>query len=992
MMGSGFIHNYKTRLVALFLFIFLFCLLGLTRPAALMAKSDSGSPATQLTVTLNDGGVVSELTTYTIDELKKMPQVEREYSSIDSMPAPVFTAGRGVDLESLLSGLNIDLTTISKVKFYATDSVNKTITEDKLLNSTRYYYPQIVKCWPDWDATNYKYTEPAKVSEGAVAVKPILAIVSSQDRSVEKPDWNNLDGTTCLRLCLGQSKPEECTTMDFIRWIYKIEVFGKLKEGTPKVVLTTPTTGQNYQAGDKVAIQGSAQKLAAVTVEVSNPNGEKVYTLGNIAVDNNIFSTEFILGANAVPGSYVIKVSGSGMTQDYTQSFKVILPNAAVKLSAPTSTQSFKPGDKVTVVGTVYEVTGATLTILNPSGQSIYTSAINGSGDFTREFTLTENAALGDYSIKVSAPGLAQDYSANFKVTSTGEGQAKGQVILSIKGDGLSAPVEFTRSALEALQDRFVQHTYTTINRVPARKEINARGIPLSYLLEKAGVNLSSVRMLDMTAADGYNMTFTKEELLQTSRYIFPQADSRNGQIPAETIIALESSEAGNSITLVLGQQAPTEQNSYQWVKDLTTIKLSGSTPGKWSQVTAQPSGGTVGPGTGIVLNHSDVPWKVKIYYTTDGSTPNLDSKIYNYYFELSDNEPIKITQDTIIKAYAIGPGKLNSDVATFTFKYDSQALPVNQIVELTPDKGGTVNLGEDVEVKIPAGALTGSTAVKIKIDRMTTAPKIPADSRLASEVFEFSVGDKNKYNFSKDVTLTLKFKTGEAKTGEVAAIHYYDEANVKWVNIGGTVNGSSISVPVNHFTKFAVLFVTAQTKTVKTLTPAPLQDIANHWAVEKIKKLLALGAIAGYPDGAFRPDATISRAEFTTVMAKAFKLNKPQGKVFSDTAGHWAKDYIDAAVSAGIAGGYNDKRFGPDDPITREQMSVMVVKAARLASAEGGNSFSDSGSIAEWARKGVAAAVYHQLIKGYPDNTFRAQGNATRAEAVTVMVNALKL
>ncbi len=72
--------------------------------------------------------------------------------------------------------------------------------------------------------------------------------------------------------------------------------------------------------------------------------------------------------------------------------------------------------------------------------------------------------------------------------------------------------------------------------------------------------------------------------------------------------------------------------------------------------------------------------------------------------------------------------------------------------------------------------------------------------------------------------------------------------------------------------------------------------------------------------------------------------------------------------------------------------MAVMVVKAAQLMPpADGKILFTDSGSISSWAVDAVAAAVNSGIISGYPDNTIRPQGNATKAEAVTVILNALR-
>jgi hypothetical protein len=172
----------------------------------------------------------------------------------------------------------------------------------------------------------------------------------------------------------------------------------------------------------------------------------------------------------------------------------------------------------------------------------------------------------------------------------------------------------------------------------------------------------------------------------------------------------------------------------------------------------------------------------------------------------------------------------------------------------------------------------------------------------------------------------------------------------------------------------------------------AGLNDIADHWAKANIDELVAMGAISGYPDGSFGPDKGISRAEFAVVLVKAYKLDAADGKVFADTAEHWAKDAIAAANASGIINGYDETTFGPDDAITREQMAVMIAKAAKLEAGTGEVEFADLDQVSEWASSAVAAANQNQLISGYPDGTFRPDQGASRAEAMTVILKALKL
>lgn len=316
----------------------------------------------------------------------------------------------------------------------------------------------------------------------------------------------------------------------------------------------------------------------------------------------------------------------------------------------------------------------------------------------------------------------------------------------------------------------------------------------------------------------------------------------------------------------------------------------------------------------------------------------------------------------------------------------------------VAPGAGGTVSLGNAAKIVIPANALQGAASVEVKIEKVTDPLAPPAGLRVLGDVYRFSVGGADSYNFNGPVTLTFSFDPAALAPGEKAEIHYYDPSAGTWVSLGGTVAGNTITVTVDHFSIFAVLAGTPEALEIETepiLAGPPegysLSDIAGHWAVDYINELVSLGAIAGYPDGSFRPDSSITRAEFATVLVKAFKLELTGGKVFDDTAGHWARDSIAAASAVGIVSGYDDTNFGPDDLITREQMAVMIAKAAMLPPAGADAEFADSGSISAWAREAMAAVVENGIMKGYPDNTVRPNANATRAEAVTVIVQALK-
>lgn len=306
------------------------------------------------------------------------------------------------------------------------------------------------------------------------------------------------------------------------------------------------------------------------------------------------------------------------------------------------------------------------------------------------------------------------------------------------------------------------------------------------------------------------------------------------------------------------------------------------------------------------------------------------------------------------------------------------------------PAVGATVSLGDTARVVIPANALQENGAVTVDIKKVTSPPAIPAGFKVAGDVYEFSVGGKTAYSFGESVALTFQFDASLIGDDEVPAVYYYDQSLNEWVNLGGTVSGSTITVLVDHFTKYAVFAVPKPAAPVYTPAPGTFNDIDGHWAKNKIEELVASGVVSGYPDGSFKPDDTVTRAEFATMLVKAFELAPQSGKVFADTNGHWAEDYIATAAANGLVSGYDSGAFGPDDLITREQIAVMIVKAARLTMTSEETTFTDNSAVSGWAKVSVATMLKNGLMTGYPDNTFQPRGSATRAEAVTVILNTL--
>ncbi|WP_131012222.1 S-layer homology domain-containing protein [Paenibacillus thalictri] len=167
--------------------------------------------------------------------------------------------------------------------------------------------------------------------------------------------------------------------------------------------------------------------------------------------------------------------------------------------------------------------------------------------------------------------------------------------------------------------------------------------------------------------------------------------------------------------------------------------------------------------------------------------------------------------------------------------------------------------------------------------------------------------------------------------------------------------------------------------------------DLQNHWAKDNIGRAVGLGLVNGYEDGGFHPNTTINRGEFSALLSRALKLEQdPNALSFSDAdrIPAWVKPLLTPVVQAGIVNGYEDGTFRADHNITRAELAVTIVRALKLdVDTDAQVTFSDAGSIPQWAKAEVAAAYKQGLISGRDNNTFAPNDNATRAEAVTLIL-----
>jgi hypothetical protein len=169
--------------------------------------------------------------------------------------------------------------------------------------------------------------------------------------------------------------------------------------------------------------------------------------------------------------------------------------------------------------------------------------------------------------------------------------------------------------------------------------------------------------------------------------------------------------------------------------------------------------------------------------------------------------------------------------------------------------------------------------------------------------------------------------------------------------------------------------------------------DITGHWADRNISAAMKLRMINGYANGKFQPNASVTRAEFTAMIARAFGLGESAASAsFKDTSSNWAAGYIDALADKGVIGGYPDGSFKPNATISRAEMVAIIARMLNLNALATSTpaSFNDVDS-SNWAADVIAQALSANLVQGLSSSVFSPNGKATRAEAVTLIIRALE-
>lgn len=215
-----FWYNTKKYLSA---FLIVFIILITISPCRVLATGNEGI---SISVKVDEQSFV--IARFTLDELEAMKQIEQKFSSVDPMPAPSITLAKGVLLDELLRQANIDMAQIDRIKLTSGDGWVKIFTRESLLESSHYFFPDIVTAWEISSPNPPEFIPNAERNKKAV--QPMLALSYFQERFNSEPDWSKLNSSEGIKFCYGQQNIEDNVMINYGKYIKGIEL--TLKEGS----------------------------------------------------------------------------------------------------------------------------------------------------------------------------------------------------------------------------------------------------------------------------------------------------------------------------------------------------------------------------------------------------------------------------------------------------------------------------------------------------------------------------------------------------------------------------------------------------------------------------------------------------------------------------------------------------------------------------------------------------------------------------------------
>ena len=360
-------------------------------------------------------------------------------------------------------------------------------------------------------------------------------------------------------------------------------------------------------------------------------------------------------------------------------------------------------------------------------------------------------------------------------------------------------------------------------------------------------------------------------------------------------------------------------------------------------------------------------------------------------YVSVNSKEAVKAVEKLRDKAGEDREAVLNIDLSSV----ESNSVNVEfsyDLIKAAADNNVSLNMVfDDMEVMIPADVLGAIDIAK--------GDKVVFRTENVTQLVNEAVGEDQDVKMGIDLYLevvrngsttrvdqfnapvVVKIEVKGLWNRDKLAVYYLNENNNTLEFVTGKIVDNQIIIRLSHFSKYLVI------ESNKTFS-----DITNHWAKLFIESMAAKNVVGGYSDGTFRPNNNITRAEFSKMILEGLEVElvKYNGEFTDVKASNWYADYLATMKKLGLAEGYNDGTFKPDQYITRAEIAVILSNVIDVEVDKDEintllANYTDKDQIPDWAIEAIAKVVKSKVMVG-DNNRFMPSNNTTRAESVTTI------
>ncbi|MFC3750531.1 S-layer homology domain-containing protein [Paenibacillus sp. GCM10012306] len=168
--------------------------------------------------------------------------------------------------------------------------------------------------------------------------------------------------------------------------------------------------------------------------------------------------------------------------------------------------------------------------------------------------------------------------------------------------------------------------------------------------------------------------------------------------------------------------------------------------------------------------------------------------------------------------------------------------------------------------------------------------------------------------------------------------------------------------------------------------------DTKGHWAKEAIDRWSARGIVNGTAADKFEPERAVTRSEWVALLNRIFQLQSGEKTAFKDVPeDKWFATDVSTAVYGAYIQGFPDGTFRPTATLSRAEAAVSITRLLKLPAVASGVTFADQEHIKDWSKDAINAVVGQGILTGYGNHTFQPDKALTRAEAVALADRAVK-